>query len=102
MPAGGLPEQLRRVKDDDELKAIAEAAKLADEVYEWTIEQGLGGKTEVEVARAAQARMRELGAEPSFPADRRRGAERRHAARRAGRKGNSRRRHGDLRHGGRS
>jgi len=67
VPAGGLPEQLRRIKDDNELKAIAEAAKLADEVYEWTIEQGLGGKTEVEVARAAQARMRELGAEPSFP-----------------------------------
>jgi Xaa-Pro aminopeptidase len=67
VPAGGLSEKLRRVKDNDELKAIAEAAKLADEVYEWTLEQGLGGKTEAEVARAAQARMRELGAEPSFP-----------------------------------
>ena len=67
VPAGGLPEKLRRVKDNDELKAIAEAAKLADEVYEWTLEQGLGGKTEAEVARSAQARMRELGAEPSFP-----------------------------------
>lgn len=67
VPAGGLPEQLRRVKDNDELRAIAEAAILADEVYEWTIERGLGGKTEIEVARAAEARMRELGAEPSFP-----------------------------------
>jgi Xaa-Pro aminopeptidase len=67
VPSGGLPERLRRVKDDDELKAIAEAAILADEVYEWTIEQGLAAKTEIEVARAAQARMRELGAEPSFP-----------------------------------
>ena len=66
-PAGELTEDLRRIKDDGELKAIAEAAKLADEVYEWTIEQGLAGKTEIEVARAAQARMRELGAEPSFP-----------------------------------
>ncbi len=66
-PAGELTEDLRRIKDDGELEAIAEAAKLADEVYEWTIEQGLAGKTEIEVARAAQARMRELGAEPSFP-----------------------------------
>jgi Xaa-Pro aminopeptidase len=67
VPAGGLPEKLRRVKDDDELRAIAEAAILTDEVYEWTIEQGLEGKTENEVARAAQARIRELGGEPSFP-----------------------------------
>jgi len=67
VPAGGLPEQLRRVKDPDERNAIAEAAKLADQVYEWTIEQGLAGKTEIEVARAAVTRMRELGAEPSFP-----------------------------------
>jgi Xaa-Pro aminopeptidase len=67
VPSGGLPERLRRVKDDDELRAIAEAAILTDDVYEWTIEQGLGGKTEIEVARAAQAKMRELGAEPSFP-----------------------------------
>lgn len=67
VPAGGLPEQLRRVKDDKELKAIAEAAKLADEVYEWTLDQGLEGKPEIEVARTAVARLRELGAEPSFP-----------------------------------
>jgi Xaa-Pro aminopeptidase len=67
VPAGGLPEQLRRVKDNDELRAISEAAILADGVYEWTIERGVGGKTEIEVARAAEARMRELGAEPSFP-----------------------------------
>jgi Xaa-Pro aminopeptidase len=66
-PAGGLTEQLRRIKDDDELKAIGEAAKLADEVYEWTIDQGLAGKTEVEVARAAEAKIRELGGEPAFP-----------------------------------
>jgi Xaa-Pro aminopeptidase len=67
VPSGGLPERLRRVKDDEELRAIAEAAILTDEVYEWTVEQGLREKTEIEVARAAQAKMRELGAEPSFP-----------------------------------
>jgi Xaa-Pro aminopeptidase len=66
--AGGLVEQLRRVKDDEELAAIAEASKLADSVWEWSLEQGLGGRPEREVARAAEARIRELGGDPSFPA----------------------------------
>jgi Xaa-Pro aminopeptidase len=68
VPAGGTVEQLRRVKDELELRAIAEASKLADSVWEWTIERGLAGRTERDVARAAEARIRELGAEPSFPA----------------------------------
>jgi Xaa-Pro aminopeptidase len=65
--AGGLVEQLRRVKDEQELEAIAAAAALADEVYGWSLEQGLAGRSEREVARAAEARIRELGGEPSFP-----------------------------------
>ncbi len=67
VPAGGLVEELRRVKDDAELDAIAAAAELADDVYRWTLEQGLAGRSERAVARAAEARIRELGAEPSFP-----------------------------------
>jgi Xaa-Pro aminopeptidase len=66
-PAGGLVERLRRVKDAAEQEAIAEAAKLADSVYAWSLERGLRGRSEREVAAAAEARMRELGAEPSFP-----------------------------------
>jgi Xaa-Pro aminopeptidase len=66
--AGGAVEQLRRVKDEAELKAIAAAAGLTDEVWRWSVEQGLAGRTEWEVAAAAEARIRELGAEPSFPA----------------------------------
>jgi Xaa-Pro aminopeptidase len=66
--AGGTVEKLRRVKDEDELAAIAAAAELADEVWRWSLERGLAGRGEVEVAAAAEARMRELGAEPSFPA----------------------------------
>lgn len=66
--AGGAVERLRRVKDDGELAAIAAAAELADEVWRWSVEQGLAGRREREVARAAEARIRELGAEPSFPA----------------------------------
>ncbi len=68
VPAGGTVEQLRRVKDEGELAAIAEASKLADEVWRWSIERGLTGRPERDVARAAEARIRELGGDPSFPA----------------------------------
>ncbi|HEV2857393.1 MAG TPA: Xaa-Pro peptidase family protein [Solirubrobacterales bacterium] len=66
--SGGRVEELRRVKDAEELALIEEAAKLADEALGWSIEQGLAGKTEREVARAFEARVRELGGAPSFPA----------------------------------
>jgi Xaa-Pro aminopeptidase len=64
---GGAVERLRRVKDETELEAIAAAARLADEVYGFALERGLRGRTEADVASAAVARIRELGAEPSFP-----------------------------------
>ena len=64
----GPVEALRRIKDADEIKAIGEASRLTDEVYGWLEERGLAGRTEREVAVAAEARMRELGAsDPSFP-----------------------------------
>jgi Xaa-Pro aminopeptidase len=65
---GGRVEELRRVKDEGELAKIAEASKLTDEVWGWALEQGLAGRAEREVARATEARIRELGADPSFPA----------------------------------
>jgi Xaa-Pro aminopeptidase len=65
--AGGTVEKLRRVKDKAELAAIATAAELADEIWRWSLERGLAGRSELDVARAAEARMREQGAEPSFP-----------------------------------
>jgi Xaa-Pro aminopeptidase len=67
IPAGDLVEQLRAVKEPEELERIAAAARLADEVYRWAVERGLAGRTEREVAAACEARLRELGAEPSFP-----------------------------------
>jgi len=66
--AGGTVERLRRVKDEVELAAIEAAAELADEVWRWSLERGLAGRSERDVARAAEARIRELGADPSFPA----------------------------------
>jgi Xaa-Pro aminopeptidase len=65
--AWGTVERLRRVKDEAELAAIATAAELADEIWRFALERGLVGRSELDVARAAEARMRELGAEPSFP-----------------------------------
>jgi len=67
VPAGDLVEELRAVKDADELERISAAARLADEVYRWAFEAGLSGRSEREVARACEARIRELGGEPSFP-----------------------------------
>ncbi|HET7590390.1 MAG TPA: Xaa-Pro peptidase family protein [Solirubrobacterales bacterium] len=66
--AGGRVEELRRIKDAGELALIEEASKLADEVWRWSVERGLAGRSEREVARAAEARIREHGGNPSFPA----------------------------------
>ena len=68
IPATGLVEKLRRTKDAREIEAIAEASRLADEVFEWLASRGLKGRTEREVARSAEAQMRQRGSEPSFGA----------------------------------
>lgn len=68
VPAGGLVEELRAVKDERELAAIGEAAALADGIYEYLLERGLAGRTEREVALDLEHEMRARGAEdPSFP-----------------------------------
>ena len=69
VPAGGLVEELRAVKDDAELAALRAAAELADGVFALLAETGLGGRTEAEVAWQAEREFRERGAQgPSFPA----------------------------------
>jgi Xaa-Pro aminopeptidase len=66
--AGGLVEDLRAVKEEGELRAIREAADLADDMYEYLCSRGLVGRTEREVALDIEREMRERGAEdPSFP-----------------------------------
>jgi Xaa-Pro aminopeptidase len=67
VPAAGLVERLREVKDEGELRAIAEAAKLADRVYDALFERGIVGSTEREVARWLEHEVRDRGAEPAFP-----------------------------------
>lgn len=63
----GLVARLRRTKDAEEVAAIAAAAEITEEVYEWLCQEGFAGKTERQIALAAEIRMRELGADgPSF------------------------------------
>jgi Xaa-Pro aminopeptidase len=65
--AGGLVERLRAVKDEREVKAIAAAARLVDEIYEWLFAQRLGGRSERELAVSLEHEMRVRGASaPSF------------------------------------
>ena len=66
--AGGLVERLRAVKDEEELRTMAEASRIADGVYEYLRERGLAGRTELEVARDLERELRERGADdPAFP-----------------------------------
>jgi Xaa-Pro aminopeptidase len=68
VPAGGIVEAERIVKDAEEIARIRAAAALVDDVYVWLRERGLVGRSERDVAIALEQRMRELGAEgASFP-----------------------------------
>jgi Xaa-Pro aminopeptidase len=67
--AGGLVEELRAVKDQQELSSMREAAAIADGLYRWlTDEHGLAGHTEIAVARAIERRAQDEGADAvAFP-----------------------------------
>ena len=68
VPAGGAVEELRRVKDPEELDRVRAAARLADEALTDVLTRGLAGRTEVEVALDLEFTMRRMGAEGvSFP-----------------------------------
>jgi Xaa-Pro aminopeptidase len=64
--AGGAVEALRRVKDAEELAAIAEASKLADAALKATLEEGFVGRTERAVADAFEGHVRAGGGTLSF------------------------------------
>jgi Xaa-Pro aminopeptidase len=68
VPASGVVEGLRAVKDEAELVAIRAAAELADVAYEELRAAGLVGRTEREVARSIVRLLEDRGAEgASFP-----------------------------------
>lgn len=58
----GLVEDLRRVKDREEIARIAEATELADAALRRIVGEGLEGKTERDVALALEQDMRRRGA----------------------------------------
>jgi Xaa-Pro aminopeptidase len=68
VPAAGLVEALRRIKEPEEVQRIAAAARLADQAFEQVVSRGIVGRTERDLALNLETTMRELGASgPSFP-----------------------------------
>jgi Xaa-Pro aminopeptidase len=68
VPCAGLVEGLRAVKDAGEIERIRAASLLADEALRETLEAGVVGRSERDVAIELELRMRRLGAEgASFP-----------------------------------
>jgi Xaa-Pro aminopeptidase len=69
VPAGGLVERLRAVKESDEVALMRRAAAIAADLYEWLVsDYRLAGHTEREVALSLEVRAKEMGADGlSFP-----------------------------------
>ncbi len=68
VPAAGLVEQLRALKDADEVAAMRAAAELSTAAYDSLRERGLAGRTERDVAVQLVRFMEDSGAEgPAFP-----------------------------------
>ncbi len=68
VPAAGVIEAERAIKEPGEVETLAAAAALVDDIYAWVIEGGLVGRTERDVAVALEHEMRLRGASgPSFP-----------------------------------
>jgi Xaa-Pro aminopeptidase len=63
VPAAGLIEELRLIKDADELERIRAATRLADAALTEVIGRGLAGRTERDVALDLELTMRRAGAE---------------------------------------
>jgi Xaa-Pro aminopeptidase len=67
VPAAGIVEGVRAVKEPEEVVRIAAAAALVDDIYAWLLSFGLVGRTERDVAVALEHEMRLRGASgPSF------------------------------------
>jgi Xaa-Pro aminopeptidase len=58
-----LVEEIRRVKEPDELQLISQAVELADQGFTWVTENLTPGMTEIEVALELEIMMRKAGAE---------------------------------------
>ncbi len=63
VPCEQVVENLRAVKDADEIALIRAGGEFCDAIYAWLAEEGLAGREEREVAWAIERRARELGAD---------------------------------------
>jgi Xaa-Pro aminopeptidase len=63
LPANGVVEELRAVKEADEIGAIRRAAAITDEMFEALTNERFTGRTERELAWWVEQRLREGGAE---------------------------------------
>jgi Xaa-Pro aminopeptidase len=67
VPCTGVVERLRAIKEPAEISRIRAAAELADEALRDTLDAGIVGRSERDVAIDLELRMRRLGADaPSF------------------------------------
>ena len=68
IPLKALPEELRKVKDADELDKIARAGKIACDAFDYILGYAKPGMTEKQVQLALDFKMLELGSERNaFP-----------------------------------
>lgn len=64
----GVVEDLRRVKDADEVRLIREAIAISDSAFSWVLDRLVPGVEERRIALELEVRMREAGADDvSFP-----------------------------------
>lgn len=59
----GLVEELRRVKEPEEVTAISDAVRITDDAFTWVLDRIVPGAVEREVALDLEVRMRTAGAE---------------------------------------
>ena len=62
IPASGIIEELREVKDEDEIRTISRACEIADAGFLFILDHIRPGVSEIEVANRLDFHMRELGA----------------------------------------
>ncbi|RDD53417.1 MAG: aminopeptidase P family protein [Candidatus Korarchaeota archaeon NZ13-K] len=67
-PLSQLISRLRMVKDEEELRLMREASRMADETIERLMSEDLRGRREREVVRMIESLLMELGADRSFDA----------------------------------
>jgi Xaa-Pro aminopeptidase len=63
VPCEHVVEDLRAVKDADEIALIRAGGEICDAIYAWLADEGLAGREEREVAWAIEQKARELGAD---------------------------------------